>query len=114
MAAKWKKVTPDFTTFVNTGDKIAGTLLAISMITVNGKPVPKYTIQMLDEDKQTSFLGGAQIDTLMAQVPVGMSFMLEFVGTQKTSGNRSVKLFDLFIPDNTPVQPDRSKKAKPE
>lgn len=91
----WKERTPEFYQFAKKGQAREGAYLGSETIDIDGSPTLRHSMDT--KEGLISFLGGVQLDGLLAKVAIGEVCRLEFVGLVKTRGGTSVKTFKLFL-----------------
>ena len=93
---KWKEVSIDFHQFTQDGDELIGELVDKDSLTIRDAEVGKYTL-LLADGKKVAFLGGIQLDPLMADIDVGTKVRLSYLGRVPTSSGMKVKTFKVFV-----------------
>lgn len=82
-----------------TGDQIEGVLLGKERITVESKPVVRYTVKRLSDAKLFSFLGTADIVTKLRDGDEGhlISVRCDGENTMVKRGDNCMKVFTVMV-----------------
>lgn len=81
-----ERVEPEFFQFKAEGETICGVLENVESISVDSKPVTRYTVYEPDEDKRYTFLGTYQINSKLRRSDIGR--VIEVTLTGKDSNVR--------------------------
>lgn len=91
----YAEVVVEFFQFKNEGDQLEGRLVNKAQTQVRGNKIGKYTI--MKAGKRIAFLGGVQLDELLANVPLGSEVFIQYTHKEKTSeSGNEIHRFKVF------------------
>lgn len=93
---KWREVSIDFHRFTKEDEELVGELIDKDTLTIRDAEVGKYTLLQAD-GKKVAFLGGIQIDPLMADIDIGSQVRIVHLGRVPTTSGMQVKTFKVFV-----------------
>lgn len=93
MPGKYEEVAPYFFKFETEGDSVEGVYADKGEVVVGGNLTRRYVLETAEGP--VSFLGGAQLDTLMDRVDFMDKILVTFKGTTPTRGGQQVKVFSV-------------------
>jgi hypothetical protein len=96
----FRDISGDFFKFEKPGDAVEGMLISKDVISMKKgtviNDVGKYVVEN-DEGIRKSFLGGAVLDSTLAEIDLGNYIRVTFTGTRKSSNNMDVKQFKIEL-----------------
>jgi len=106
----WNKVETQATNFrfENDGDEMEGKLVSVGPGKFEGSKV--YTLEKPDGSAVTIF-GSVILDDRMSEVEVGNYVKIVYKGTVKTGSGKNAKLFDVYVRNAVPEEPEGTEEA---
>ena len=98
---KMVAITGDFIKFQEVGQKVEGTYQGYSMVEMNSRAVPKYSL-LKEDGAQGSFLGTVRLVEALSRVPSGAYVSIEYTG--KSEASQSIKEFNVLVEEGTQLQ----------
>tara|TARA_Y100000310_G_C20701625_1_gene830500 strand:+ start:317 stop:661 length:345 start_codon:yes stop_codon:yes gene_type:complete len=93
---KLKRINPELVKFESEGDLVEGTLVGSRVMEFSDGDAMRYTLKE-DDGSLIVFFGSTIIDGLMESVDVGTYVRVTFIGEDKTTAGRPVKLYDIEV-----------------